>query len=146
MGNLGKDPELKQAGGIAICNFSVAVSKSWKDDAGEKHQETEWFSVVAFRKTAEFAAKYLNKGRAVLVEGEMKTRSWEKDGQKHYRTELVAREIRFAGSSADRSAGADTPAALDPTFAPDDDIGAKIKSLPNEADKLRFDPNEPLPF
>jgi single-strand DNA-binding protein len=139
MGNIGKDPELKQAGGTAICNFPVAVSKSWKDESGDKQEKTEWFNIVAFRKTAEFAAKYLTKGRSVLIEGEMQTRSWEKDGQKHYRTELIAGEIRFAGPSVQPRE--DAPAALDTSLK---GPGKSTKDIPNLAPK--FDSEEVLPF
>lgn len=99
IGRLGKDPELKEAGGTKIANFSVATSKSWKDDAGEKKEKTEWHNIVAFRKTAEFAGQWLKKGREVFIEGEIQTRSWDgDDGKKNYRTEIVAHNIQFVGS------------------------------------------------
>ena len=101
LGRLGKDPELKDAKGVAICNFSIATSKEWKDDSGEKKEKTEWHNIVAFRKTAEIAGKYLTKGRQVYVEGELQTRSWddEKTGTKKYRTEIVANNIQFVGDN-----------------------------------------------
>lgn len=103
MGRLGKDPELKDANGLAICNFSVATSKEWKDDGGEKKERTEWHSIVCFRKTAEIAGKYLTKGRQVLIEGELQTRSWEgEDGKKNYRTEIIANNIQFIGDGQAR--------------------------------------------
>lgn len=96
---MGKDPELKDAKGIAICNFSVATSKQWTDESGEKKETTTWHDVVAFRKTAEIAGKYLTKGRQVLVEGELQTRSWDdkETGKKRYKTEIIANNIQFIG-------------------------------------------------
>lgn len=100
MGRLGKDPELKDAKGVQICNFSVATSKTWKDASGEKQEKTEWHNIVCFRKTAELAGKYLTKGRQVLIDGELQTRSWEKDdGTKAYKTEIVAHNLQFVGDS-----------------------------------------------
>lgn len=99
VGRLGRDPELKNINGLAIANFSLATSKQWKDDSGEKQERTEWHNVVAFKKLAELSGKYLAKGRSVYVEGELQTRSWDdKDsGQKKYRTEVIANTIQFLG-------------------------------------------------
>jgi single-strand DNA-binding protein len=99
LGRLGKDPELKNVNGTAICNFSVATSKSFKDDSGEKQERTEWHDIVAFRKTAEVAGKFLAKGREVFIEGELQTRSWDdkETGKKRYKTEIVASHIEFIG-------------------------------------------------
>lgn len=108
LGRLGKDPELKDANGIAIVNMSIATSKTWKDASGEKQERTEWHRVVAFRKLAEISAKYLTKGRECLVEGELQTRSWddEKTGTKRYSTEIIANNIQFVGGNGagDKSA------------------------------------------
>lgn len=98
LGRLGSDPELKDAKGLAICNFSIATSKEWRTEDGEKKEKTEWHRIVAFKKTAELAGKYLTKGRQVYVEGELQTRSWEDDnGVKKYMTEIVANNIQFIG-------------------------------------------------
>lgn len=98
IGNLGQDPEQRYtAQGDAVTNFSVAVNDSWADQQGEKHERTEWFNVVTWRKTAEFCGQYLNKGQQVYIEGRLQTRSWEKDGQKHYRTEVVGDRVQALG-------------------------------------------------
>jgi len=99
IGRLGRDPELKTtSGGLTICNFSVATSKSWKDEGGEKKEKTEWHNIVAFKKLAEISGKYLAKGRQVFIEGELQTRSWEDEsGQKKYKTEIVAHNVQFLG-------------------------------------------------
>jgi len=98
-GNLGKDPELTYTqSGNAVCKFSVAVNEKWTDSSGEKKEQTEWFNVVVWRGLAETCGKYLEKGRQVLVEGKIQTRSWEDDqGNKRYMTELVAKEVQFLG-------------------------------------------------
>ncbi len=99
LGRLGRDPECKAlSSGDQVANFSIATSKSWKDASGTKQERTEWHNIVAFKKLAEIAGKYLTKGRQVYVSGELQTRSWEdKDGQKKYKTEIVAHRIEFIG-------------------------------------------------
>jgi single-strand DNA-binding protein len=93
IGRLGKDPELKYTpGGKAVCNFSLATSEKWKDQGGEVQEKTEWHRCQAWGKSAENAAKWLNKGKLAYIEGKLQTRSWEKDGQTHYTTEIVVRE------------------------------------------------------
>lgn len=100
IGRLGKDPEVKEVKGLKVANFSVATSKEWKDEGGEKQEKTEWHNIVSFRKTAELAGKYLTKGSQVFIEGELSTRSWddEKTGKKLYRTEIIANNIQFLDS------------------------------------------------
>lgn len=117
IGRLGKDVELRYLpNGTAVANFSVAVSESWKDkQSGERKQATEWFSVVMFGRQAEVAGEFLKKGSLVYLAGKMKTRSWEKDGAKHYKTELHADQMQFlerreAGGDAGDDHGFDQPA------------------------------------
>lgn len=100
VGHVGKDPEVKNVGGVEIATFSVATSKSWKDESGEKKEKTNWTDIVAFRNKAAFVANYVTKGRQVYVEGELQTRSWddEKTGTKKYRTEVIAHTIELMGA------------------------------------------------
>ena len=99
VGTVGKDPEMKyMPSGDAIANISVATNDSWKDkNTGEKKESTEWHRVVFFRQLADIVGKYLRKGQQVYIEGSLKTRSWEKDGQKHYATEIVASDMQMLG-------------------------------------------------
>jgi single-strand DNA-binding protein len=99
IGNLGADPEMRYtANGNAVTTFNVATNESWTDQAGERKERTEWFSVVTWNRLAETCAQYLTKGRSVYVEGRLQTRSWEgQDGQKRYRTEVIADTVRFLG-------------------------------------------------
>ena len=91
VGNLGRDPELKHLpSGQAICQFSIATSESYTDRAGQKQEKTEWHRIVVWEKLAEVCARFLGKGSKVYVEGKLQTREYEKDGQKHYQTEIVA--------------------------------------------------------
>ena len=129
-GNLTRDPELKALpSGVQVCSFSVATNRTYKDRDGNKQEQVEYHNVVAFAKLAEITGQYLKKGRPVYIEGRIQTRSWEKDGVKHYRTEIVADNFQFGPSAqgvgsdgATNSAGAvaasgvtksDTPPAPD---------------------------------
>lgn len=110
VGNLGRDPEVRYSpNGGAICNVSLATTRSWKDKAtGEKREETEWHRVVFYDRLAEIAGEYLKKGRSVYVEGRLKTRKWtDKEGQERYTTEIIAEEMQMLGSR--EGAGGDYP-------------------------------------
>ena len=103
VGNLGRDPETRyMPSGNAVTNVSVATSKSWKDrDSGEQKDRTEWHRVVFFNRLAEIASEYLKRGSKVYIEGELRTREWEREGQKHYTTEVVANEMQMLDSRGD---------------------------------------------
>ena len=107
IGNLGSDPEMRYtANGTAVTTFRVAVNRTSMSPEGDRREETEWFSVVTWNKLAELVQAHLTKGRKVYVEGRQSTRSWDgPDGQKRYRTELVANQVIFL----DRPAGATMP-------------------------------------
>ena len=124
IGRLGADPEMRYtANGSAVTTFNVATSRTFSRD-GERVEETEWFSIVTWNRLAETCAQYLLKGRQVYVEGRMQTRSWDgQDGQKRYRTELVANEVKFLGSRGDDSeSGSNFSAGL----PENEDSGAEI--------------------
>lgn len=91
IGNLGKDPDIRTTqSGDKVANFSVATTEKWNDkNTGEKKESTEWHNVVIFGKLADVCENYLKKGSKVYLEGKLKTRSWEQDGQKKYMTEVV---------------------------------------------------------
>jgi single-strand DNA-binding protein len=108
IGNLGADPEMRYtANGTPVTSFRVATSRQYGGSDGERHEETEWFSVVTWARLAETCSQYLSKGRQVFVEGRMQTRSWEgQDGQKRYRTELIAETVKFLGGRDGGGGGA----------------------------------------
>jgi len=98
IGHCVRDPEIRQtAEGSAICNLSVATNEQWKDKQGNKQESTEFHRVSMFGRLAEIAQKYLTKGSKVYIEGKLKTRSYDKDGQKVYTTEIVANELQMLG-------------------------------------------------
>ena len=95
--NIGQDPETRYLpSGEAVVNFSAATSESWKDkQSGERKDRVEWHRVVAFGRLAEIISEYARKGSKVYISGSLRTRQWEKDGQKHYTTEIVAKEMQL---------------------------------------------------
>ncbi|MEA2112612.1 MAG: single-stranded DNA-binding protein [Patescibacteria group bacterium] len=96
IGNLTRDPELKAIpSGFQVVNLGVATNRVWKDKEGNKQEAVEYHNIVAFGKQAENIAQYLKKGSSILVEGRLQTRSWEADGIKKYRTEIVAEKVQF---------------------------------------------------
>jgi single-strand DNA-binding protein len=95
-GNLTRDPELKALpSGINVCSFSLATNRVYNDRDGKRQENTDYHNITVFGKQAENCAKYLNKGNSAYVEGRLQTRSWEKDGVKHYRTEIIADRVQF---------------------------------------------------
>jgi single-strand DNA-binding protein len=113
-GNLTRDPEMRALpSGIQVCSFSLATNRVYKDREGRKQESADYHNIVLFGKQAELAAQYLKKGSGVMVEGRLQTRSWDKDGAKQYRTEIVADRMQFGprgGAVGDRPAGASSEA------------------------------------
>ena len=99
LGNLGKDPEIRRLDdGMAVANFSIATSESYKNKAGEKVTNTEWHNIVLWSPLAEIAENYLKKGSQVYIEGKISNRSYEdKEGVKKYISEVVGRDITLLG-------------------------------------------------
>ena len=99
-GNLTRDPEMKALpSGMQVCSFSVATNRSYNDRDGKRQEAVEYHNVTSFGKQAEVIAKYLTKGSGVYVEGRLQTNSWEKDGVKQYRTEIVVDKFEFGPKS-----------------------------------------------
>jgi single-strand DNA-binding protein len=99
IGHLGRDPEMRYTpSGRPVTTFSVATSRSWHSADGERHEETEWFNIVAWGSLAEICNQHLRKGQQVYIEGRLQTRRWEDaEGNKHFTTELVAKEMIMLG-------------------------------------------------
>jgi len=94
LGNVGRDPETKTLpSGTVASTFSLATSERYKDKDGEWKDVSEWHNIVSYGKVAEVIRDYVSKGSKLYIQGKLTTRSWEKDGQKHYRTEVVVSEI-----------------------------------------------------
>jgi single-strand DNA-binding protein len=107
IGNVGNEPEMRfTPNGNPVTSFRVATNRIYTSPEGERKQETEWFSVVAWNKLAEQCNQFLTKGRLVYAEGRLRTHSWEgQDGQKRYRTEIIANRVTFL----DRQTSASLP-------------------------------------
>ena len=100
VGRLGKDPEIRSTpGGQTVAKFSLATDEKYTDKSGEKQERTEWHNIVAWARLAEICGQYLRKGSLVYIEGSIRTDSWDdkESGQKRYRTEIIAREMKMLG-------------------------------------------------
>src|SRR5580704_154785 len=119
MGNLTRDPELRSTpSGQQVASFAVATNRTWMDGSGERKEAVEYHEVVAWGKLGELASQYLAKGRKVMVVGRLQTQSWEKDGVKRSRTEIVASDINFL----DRPGEGAAPSEAKPASAKSDDV------------------------
>ncbi len=108
LGNLTRDPELRTTpNGRSVCSFSLAVNRSWKGADGTTQEAVDFFDCVAWAKAGELIAQYTQKGRALLVSGRLQSRSWEQDGQKRSKIEVVVEDFNFIsdgrGGGAPRS-------------------------------------------
>lgn len=108
IGHLGKDPEMRYTpSGVPVTSFSVATTRKWTNANGELQEKTTWFRVTAWRKTGELAAQYLQKGRLVLVEGDIDASAFmDREGHPRASLELTATNIRFLGGRGDSGEGA----------------------------------------
>lgn len=138
IGNLTRDPELrKTTSGQSVCSFSIATNRTYTDSSGVKKDQPEYHNVVAWGKLGEICAQYLVKGKKVYVDGRIQTRDWEgQDGQKRYRTEIVADNMimldrggsptqGISGGTVSEGASA---MADEPASNPDDEI--KLEDIP----------------
>lgn len=121
MGNLAADPELRYTPqGSAVANFRIAVNRAYRDAEGELKEDTQFFTVVSWGKTAELCTQYLNKGRGALVEGRLNIRDYEKEGERRWVTEVVANRVVFLGGPGER--GAEASAEAPSVEMPADDV------------------------
>jgi len=139
VGNVGKDPEVRHLeGGTSVARFSLATSESYKNKNGELVTNTEWHNIVAWRQLAEFAEKFIHKGRQLYVEGKITNRQWDdKDGNKRYTTEIVADNIRLLGKREESSSEGENGGykGAKETSVPTD---PEDSSQPAETDDLPF--------
>ena len=122
VGRLGKDPE---AGGkeFHVANFTLATSENYKDKSGEKKEITDWHNISLYRGLADLALKYLKKGDMVYIEGKMRTKSWEKDGVTHYRTNVIGDVMTMLNTKGSRG-DSGTQAQAQETFTAQSTEGA----------------------
>jgi single-strand DNA-binding protein len=125
VGNLGADPELRYtAGGTAVCKFSLATSRRFTGKDGQKQEKTEWHRIVVWAKLAEICGQYLSKGKQIMIEGRIEYGSYEKDGVKHYTTDIVAENMVMLGGAGPGMRGQEPEPPFGPPEGgmPEDDI------------------------
>lgn len=142
MGNLTRDPELRTTpSGQSVCSFSLAVNRSWQGQDGQAQEAVDYFDVTAWGKLGELVNQYLSKGRKCLVQGRLSQRSWEKDGQKHSKVEVVANDVTFldgggqgGNDSAPRASAPRKPASsaksAEPSVEEIDDKPIDLSEIP----------------
>lgn len=135
IGRLTRDPESRSTPqGATVTTFSVATGFTWKDDAGNKQEKTEFHNVVAWRKLAEICAQYLKKGSQIYCEGRLQTRSWDdQQGQKKYRTEIVLDNMIMLGGKGGMGGGAASgpfPTQAQTPAAPPADDEIRVEDIP----------------
>ncbi len=134
-GNITRDPELRTTpSGSQVCSFSVAVNRNYKDSSGESKEDVSFIDCSAWGKAAEIISQYAKKGTGILVSGRLDQRSWEKDGQKHSRVEIVVEDFNFlGGGSNSNNAGTSNSASTSDEAAP-----ADIPDEPINLDDIPF--------
>ena len=107
LGNLGKDPDIRfNASGAPVASFSLATTQSWRDkQTGQQQDRTEWHNLVCFSRLAEIVRDYVKRGSKIYVEGMLRTTSWEQDGQKRYRTEVIVNELQMLDAKGSSPGG-----------------------------------------
>ncbi|MEI8187441.1 MAG: single-stranded DNA-binding protein [Candidatus Saccharibacteria bacterium] len=127
MGNLTRDPELRQTPtGQSVCSFSLALNRSYKDASGEWKEATDYVDVVAWANLGERVAQYVTKGRRVLIQGRLQSRSWEQDGAKRSKVEILANDVTFLDARGSDSEG---PSESTPASKPAAKKAAKEDSV-----------------
>lgn len=145
MGNLTRDPELRQTpNGQSVTSFSLALNRSYKDASGEWQEATDYIDIVAWGPLAERVSQYLSKGRRCLVQGRLQSRSWEQEGQKRSKVEVLANDVTFldsrgGGDSEGGDAGSGASASKpSPSKKKDDVVIEDIGDEPINLDDIPF--------
>lgn len=146
MGNLTRDPELRQTpNGQNVCSFSLALNRSYRDQQGEWQEATDYVDVVAWAQLGERVNQYLSKGRRCLVQGRLQSRSWEQEGQKRSKVEVLANDVTFldgrgseAGESADTGDSSSAKPAPSSKTKKDDVVIEDISDEPINLDDIPF--------
>jgi len=127
-GNLTRDPEMRALpSGMQVCTFSIATNRVFNDRDGKRQEATEYHNITVFGKQGENCAKFLHKGNSAYIEGSLRTNSWEKDGVKQYRTEIIADRVQFGP----KAGGAGGAAATAPQGGNDSSAQGSAPVLPD---------------
>ena len=128
IGNLTRDPEIKALpNGTKVANFSIATNHVYKDKTGEKQEKVTFHNITAYGKTAETIGRFFTKGKPIFIEGRIETRSWDKDGVKMYRTEILADSFHFVADGQRRESSSN-----------DDDIQPVNMASASESDEITY--------
>ena len=146
MGNLTRDPELRQTpSGQSVCSFSLALNRAYKGQDGEWQEATDYIDCVCWGPLAERVSQYLSKGRRALVQGRLQSRSWEQEGQKRSKVEVLANDVTFVDSRGTSDGGSNSPATDDSSTKPTstsakkkDDVVEDIGDEPINLDDIPF--------
>ena len=140
MGNLTRDPELRQTpNGQSVCSFSLALNRSYKGSDGNWQEATDYVDIVAWGPLGERVAQYVTKGRPVLVNGRLQSRSWEQDGQKRSKVEVIAQDVTFLGGRGEGEGGGSyTPSASKNTKKTDEVDIEDVGEEPINLDDIPF--------
>ncbi|HEU5187293.1 MAG TPA: single-stranded DNA-binding protein [Candidatus Saccharimonadales bacterium] len=141
MGNLTRDPELRTTpGGQNVCSFSLAINRSWQDQSGQQQEAVDYFDIVAWGKLGELVNQYLSKGRKCLVQGRLSQRSWEQDGQKRNKVEVIASDVTFLDGGGGQGGSSGTGNS-DPASSPKkgkEDVIEDIDDKPIDLSEIPF--------
>ena len=142
-GNLTRDPEIRALpSGQQVASFSIATNRTYKNKEGAKQESVEYHNVVAFGRQAELIGQYVKKGKPLFIEGRIQTRSWESEGKKNYRTEIVVENFQF-GPDASRGAGGASSGGGDFSSAPAREDHTAPSSGKSEAGEIQY-PDEDI--
>ncbi|MDQ3704414.1 MAG: single-stranded DNA-binding protein [Chloroflexota bacterium] len=146
IGRLGADPEMRYTGsGMPVTTFSLATNRQWTDKEGNAQEETDWHNVVAWDRLAQICNEHLAKGRLVYIEGRLRTRSYEANGQKQYRTEIVASDMLMLDSvnGAEGTRGAEPVGKSAPAMVA---AASGSRGRGRAAEPREMDDEDELPF
>ena len=149
IGRLGADPEMRYTGSdMPVTTFSLATNRQWTDRAGNAQDETDWHNIVAWDRLAQICNEHLAKGRLVYIEGRLRTRTYESNGQKQYRTEIVASDMLMLDSvgGAEHTNGRDEAGQVPATVPAKVAAQAGGRGRSRVAEPPEEDDSEELPF
>lgn len=141
MGNLTRDPETRQTStGQSVTNFSLAISRSWKGQDGSTQEDVSFIDCIAWGKVGEIIAQYVQKGRPILISGRLDQRSWEQDGNKRSKVEVVVEDFNFIGGGSDSSGGSygSGPKSEPPAKSTGDVVIEDIDDKPIDLSEIPF--------
>ena len=137
MGNLTRDPELRTTpNGQSVCGFSLALNRSYKGSDGEWKEMTDFIDIVAWGPLGERVAQYLTKGRPALVSGRLQSRSWEQDGQKRSKVEVVANDVTFLGGPGGAPTGSSTDEPVSKPTSTKEDVKRAAKKSKKDDEEV----------